>query len=272
VSTKPGMLFKTLLNEGDNDARLIPILAGYLQRGDLPNPFAVKVRGGSGNVAPDDWFHPSGHPLLSDRQLYLYITDPHSWVREPMTYIGRMSTLMGSVTHEIVETALADCGYLIKPKGICVACGQSQPRQCREHGALDPVLRSRGHMDGLLDYDSVQRGFEFKTAMPMSLREVRNNDLEQFKVKWPKYYAQVQEYMRMTGLMHYVVIFMGMGNPWILREFHIPYDPFHAAGIAAKYQRVRDAVERKQMPEACCKAGSALSKSCSAQSCPVKKL
>jgi len=270
--TTPGMLFKTLINEGDNDARLVPILAGYLQRGDLPNPFRVKVRGGSGDVGPDDYFHPSGHPLLHERQLYLYLTDPGAWVREPLGYIGRMSTLMGSVMHEIVETALTDCGYLIKPKGICVACGKTQPKECREHGAIDHELRSRGHMDGRLRYDGREWGFEFKTAIPFSLKDVRNNDVEQFKAKWPKYYAQVQEYMRMTKLNGYVVIFMAMGNPWTLKEFHIDYDPFHVSQVAAKYSRVREFVKRGVMPDACCSAGSAQSKICPATSCPVKKL
>jgi hypothetical protein len=266
------MLFKTLINEGDNDARLVPILAGYLQRGDLPNPFVAKVRGGSGDVGPDDYFHPSGHPLMDDRQLYLYLTQPDAWMREPLGYIGRMSTLMGSVTHEIVETALTDCGYLVKPKGTCVACGKQQPKQCREHGAIDLELGSRGHMDGLLRYDDQDHGFEFKTAIPFSLKDVRNNDIELFRTKWPKYYAQVQEYMRMTSLTKYVVIFMAMGNPWTLKEFHIDYDPFHAGQVAAKYFRVREFIKRGIMPDPCCSPGSSQSKICPATSCPVKKL
>lgn len=269
---KPSMLFKTLINEGDNDARLVPILAGYLQRGELPDPFRVKVRGGSGDVGPDDYFHPSGHPLMGDRQLYFYLTRPDDWVREPLGYIGRMSTLMGSVMHEIVETALTDCGYLIKPKGQCVACGKLQPKECREHGALDNVLGTRGHMDGRLRYDGKERGFEFKTAIAFSLKDVRNNDVEAFRAKWPKYYAQVQEYMRMTSLTGYVVVFMAMGNPWTLREFHIDYDPFYAAETAVKYHRVRQAVKDGRMPDPCCSAGSVQSKNCPATSCPIKAL
>ena len=69
-------------------------------------------------------------------------------------------------------------------------------------------------------------------------------DLDVFREKWPKYWAQMQECMRMTGLRRYIVFFQGLGNPWEQREFHIPYDAVFAAQTEAKYRRVLDHVNR----------------------------
>lgn len=263
---KPSSLFKNVIEASEGGTKLIPILYGYLEGGKLPDPFTVKVRGGTGDRAPDDWFHPSTHPLMTERQLYYYLTAPDRWEPEPFSYTIKMSALIGSVVHDVVETALLDLGYLIKPKGTCPACGLPQPSKCKEHGAVDPDTRTRGHMDGLM----ADRGFEFKTAMPRVITNIRNNDIDAFRKKWPYYYAQVQEYMRLTGLMFYTVVFWAMGNPWDMREFTIPADPAFQSETREKYLRVRAAVKHGELPIPCCAPRSAASKSCPARTCPIK--
>lgn len=266
--TKPSRRFKSIINASEGGTEIIPILYGYLDAGKLPDPFVIKVRGGTGDRKPDGWFHPSTHPLFDERQLYLYLTDPDRWEPEPFSYTIKMSALIGSVVHDVVETALADLGYLIVPKGTCLACGLRQPSQCHEHGAIDPKTGTRGHMDGMLKGE----GFEFKTANPFALANIQNNDIAEFRRKWPYYYAQVQEYMRMTGLLSYKVVFWAMGNPWEMREFTVTADPVFQAETERKYLSVRRAVELGQMPEPCCNPGSAKSKSCPAWGCPVKAM
>lgn len=272
MDTKPSPKLKGFLKASENRAEIIPILHEYLETGKLPNPFKVSVRGGTGNRGPDGWFHPSSHPLLTERQLYLYLTDPDFWQPAPFDYTIKMSAMIGSVVHDIVETALIDLGYLVKPKGVCVACGFDQPRNCREHGAKDPKTKSRGHLDGLLLINGVMRGFEFKTAMPRAITDLQNNDIEAFRKKWPYYYSQVQEYMRMTGLTSFKVLVWAMGNPWDMREFTIEADIIFQKRTEALYLAAREAVEDGVMPMACCNPGSALSKSCPARSCPVKAM
>lgn len=274
MATKPSPKLRGFLKAAENNAVLIPILHEYLETGKLPDPFTIKVRGGTGNRRPDGWFHPSSHPLLTERQLYFYLTDPDSWLPEPFNYTIKMSAMIGSVVHDIVETALIDLGYLIKPSGVCPACGFDQPRNCREHGACDRKTKSRGHMDGVgvLSIDGEMWGFEFKTAMPRAITDLQNNDIEAFRKKWPYYYAQVQEYMRMTGMASFKVLVWAMGNPWDMREFTIPADIFFQRETETKYLAARQAVEDGVIPMACCNPGSALSKSCPARSCPVKAL
>lgn len=263
---KPSRRFNNVITASEGGTQIIPILYGYLEGGMLPDPFTVKVRGGTGDRPPDGWFHPSTHPLLEERQLYYYLTDPDGWEPEPFSYTIKMSALVGSMVHDVVETALMDLGYLIKPKGTCPACGLKQPSQCKEHGAVDHETGTRGHMDGRL----ADEGFEFKTAMPWILKDIRNNDVAAFRAKWPYYYAQVQEYMRMTRLLSYKVVFWAMGNPWEMREFTITADPVFQAGIERKYRNVRRAVELEEVPMVCCVPGSSKSRTCPARRCPVK--
>lgn len=265
---KPSGRFKRVIQAAEGNTVLIPILYGYLEGGKLPNPFTISVRGGTGTNAPDDWFHPSAHPRMGERQLYLYLTQPDRWEPEPFDYTIKMSAMVGSVIHDIVETALTDLGYLIEPKGECLACGRKQPQDCHEHGAVDIRTRSRGHMDGLLRTG----GFEFKTCHPLALKDITSNDLEAFRAKWPYYYSQVQEYMRMTGLPQYTVLFWAMGNPWTMKEFTVPADHMLHIETERKYLAVRRAVAEGQMPEPCCAPRSVESRSCPAMGCPIKRL
>ncbi len=266
---KPSGRFKKIIEASDGDTSLIPILYGYLEAGKLPDPFTINVRGGTGDRPPDGWFHPSTHPTLTERQLYLYLTEPDQWEPEAFGYTLKMSALIGSVVHDIVETALDDLGWLVRPRrGACPVCGLPQPGTCREHAVVDLKTGSRGHMDGLLETE----GFEFKTAMPFALTDIRNNDVERFKARWPYYYAQVQEYMRMSGLVSFKVLFWAMGNPWDMREFTIPADVAHQLKIERKYLSVREAVKHRQMPVPCCVPDSKQSRSCPASGCPVKRM
>lgn len=267
---KPSPKFKRMIEAGDGRAEIIPILTNYFEEGGLPNPFVATVRGGTGDREHDDWFHPSSHPLMTERQLYYALTDPDHWRREPFGYQGRMSTLMGSLMHEVVETALMDLKYLVPLKGICVACGLPQPSHCREHGVVDTVTRSRGHVDGILYYNGMRRHFEFKTAGPMVLKDMRNNDIVAFKKKWPGYWAQAQEYLRMSGLWQSVILVFQMGHPWVMREFHIEKDVQHCLNVERKYLAVRQAIADRIVPLSCCTIGSPTAKKCPAMSCPVK--
>jgi hypothetical protein len=83
------------------------------------------------------------------------------------------------------------------------------------------------------------------TIYPMGLSKVRDMDLGEFRERWPHYWAQMQECMRIRGLRRYIVFFVTLGNPWETREFHIPFDPEFAAETEAKYLAVLSHVERK---------------------------
>jgi hypothetical protein len=244
-----------------------PLLMDYLLAGRYPKRWTVSFSEDS-ERAPDGWFHPSSAPSMGDRQLYLYMTEPEKWEREPVDYVGRMSMFMGSALGDFLRMALEDMGLTIPPKGTCVACGLQQPQECREHGVIDQDLGARGHMDGILPKEL----FELKSTSGLNLLKVPEMDQVFFAGKWPKYYRQVHDYMRMSGYRKCRVLFFAIGNPWELKEYLIEYDEATGAEIEAGYRRVRLAQVQEQMPEPCCAPGSATARACPAGGCPVHVL
>jgi len=237
--------FSTIARLAADDCLVKPLLINFFS-GD--QPFRVKVDlERSGERAPDDWFHASTHPTWTDRDLYLYLAHPERQEAEQLGYVAKMSMLMGTIMHEVTRLALIQMRVVVPvPVGFCPACGLPQPRMCKEHGAADPATRSRGHLDGILNFGPAGTfGFDLKSIWPMGLNKVPDMDLEYFRAQMktgPRHYAQAQEYMRLTGLRKFIFLYMGLGNPWEWREFHIPFDPVHCARTEAKYRRVLSAV------------------------------
>ena len=222
-----------------------PLILQIFQDEDFPFQFDLHVER-SGWRPPDGWFHASSHPMMSERELYAYIAHPELIEPEKMGYIGIMSTMFGTFMHEIMKAALSQTKIWVPvPLGMCKACGRLQPDECNEHGVIDLETRSRGHMDGILNFGSLgTHGWDLKTAKSLALARCPDMDLKYFKEKWPGYYGQAQEYMRLSGLRKFIVSFIGVGNPWTMLEYHIEFDPMDALLVEQKYKRVLAAQQR----------------------------
>lgn len=232
-----------------------PIMLQFIQDEEISFQFKLHLER-SGNRAPDGWFHASTHPMATDRELWLYLARPDLIVPEERSYSMKMAALMGTVLHGVVEAALDRMGVSVPlPGGNCPACGraylpkgrQQSEKFCLEHGAADPATRARCHMDSVLNFrPQGMYGFDLKSIYPFGLKGVQEMDAGYFQGKWPKYWHQMQECMRVSGLRQYIVLFMSWGSPWEMREFHIPYDPAHNSLTEAKYRRVITAYESGQ--------------------------
>jgi hypothetical protein len=194
----------------------------------------------------DGWFHASQHPLATERELYLWATGQTK--REDFSYAARCAVLFGSLFHGVFEAFLDWTGAAEPlPAGQhCAACGRpyrplrARPsaKYCTEFGFSHEETRARCHLDAVVRFGGERYGFDLKTIYPMGLRGVRDMDAAQFREKWPHYWGQGQECMRLSGLREYIFLFITMGSPWDTREFHIPFDPDFAVATDAKYRRV----------------------------------
>jgi hypothetical protein len=266
--------FKKIVTGAAAGLVVTPILHNYLHLGKYPKEFSVTFRQHSEPRRPDGYFHPSTHPMWTERQLYLWLTAPEKFIPEPLGVLGALSVTVGTAMHDFVEVCLIDAGILQQPTGTCVNCKRPHGKkkgQCAEWGAMDEATKSRGHMDGMLFIDGWgHAGFEFKTTNHMKMARIESNDIEGFKAKWPAYYYQVQEYMRITGLQRFVVVFLGMGYPWEMLEFVIPRDEAHIFEVGQKYRNVLAAVASGNMPMPCCAPRSSMARNCPHRmSCPV---
>lgn len=264
--------FATLLRSAADGEVVAPLLRAYLTDVHWEEDFAVHFRKGSDVRKPDGWFHPSAHPTWPERMLWWYITQPEALIPERMALENTISVTLGSAVHGFIETCLKHMGLLLttdqlRDLGYTVNGGEPQ--------AIDPEVRTKGHMDGILDVhlpdfpEPRYHHFEFKSANKEAIMSIDTMDTPAFIKKWPGYYAQVQEYLRMTGFSVSVVVMMQMGFPWTLREFHIPANRQYQVDVAGKYHRVLRAAESGVMPAPCCSVGSAESKRCPARGiCP----
>jgi hypothetical protein len=235
-----------------------PILHNYLFDARFPE-FTLTFAKQSMERAPDGWFHPSTHPVLHERVLYQYLAHPASFPLEKKQYMGTLAVTLGTIVHEFIQTCLTDAG--IRPLDLqrCTTCPPKA--KCKEPGVLDEELGERGHLDGLLTFegipnvpdDKAQSVFEFKTSNDNfgRLTKMEDLDLEAFRKKWPDYYGQQQRYLKMSGRRWSLVLMMEMTYPFVMKEFHIPFDVGYNAGVDAKYRRVRQAVADGRPPICC---------------------
>lgn len=194
---------------------------------------------------PDGWFHASAHPMATERELWLWLAG--RTIPEDMGYTSKMAVMFGSLAHAVFEAFLDWMGVSEPlPPGDCPACGRPRrplrarpsQRYCTEHGFAHAGTRARCHLDGILGFGDDRYGFDLKTIWTLGLRGVPDMDPDAFREKWPRYWAQMQECMRLSGLRRYIVLFLTMGSPWELREFHFDFDPEFAVATEGKYRRV----------------------------------
>lgn len=270
--------FRALMSDRRKGLVLKPILHNYLFDARFPD-FSIHFRKMTMERQPDGWFHPSAHPLWPERALHHYLADPGSIIAEQKDYMGTLSVTVGTAMHGFIQMCLADAKVLPPELQRCGVCAPGEgcraPGATEEPGVVDEEAGERGHMDGVLDLSSLSVPgpewehpvFEFKTSNQAKLRKVDDLDLDRFTELWPDYYAQQQSYLRMSGRRMSIVVFMSMGYPWEMREFHVPFDREFAHGVREKYTRVRQHVADQVPPRDCCgpttKQGA---------SCPARRL
>lgn len=253
--------YKTMIRGISSGKKLEPLILNALSDPQHKG-FQMEIRPGKGsNRPPDGWFHPSTHPLWTERQLYYYLAYPEMMVKDPFDFLGTMATTGGLFWHEFMQHILVDAGVLTDT----------------ETYVEDAETGSRGSMDGILVFDEA---WEFKTMNGMKMKkftELGPPDspelLAAFKKGCPVYWAQAQEYLRMSGYRTMRFTIMEAAYPFTLAEIAVPYTPQDAMPIAEKYRAVRQAVADQLIPQPCCIPGSQESRNCVARDvCPIGRM
>jgi len=239
--------FRRLLSGAAKKEVLVPLLRAALFDPDFQD-FTVRIRGFV-RRPPDGWFHPSTHPLANERALYHYLANPEAMVDDVRDPHSVMAVTQGSFWHDFVQHVLVGVNVLqINPN-------PTSGMNPAEWFWSDEKTRSRGHSDGL-DFDD--EIFEFKTMNAARLRKIADGEpespevLRSFRSLTPDYYAQGQEYMRLSGRQRWRAIIMAIEYPYPMREIAMEYDPFFAQNIALKYERVLQAFADGRPPSECC--------------------
>lgn len=233
--------FRKVLQSVRNDEKVVPLLRSALWDPSFKS-FTVKVEGFRSRP-PDGWFHPSTHPLWSRPMLYHYLAGTPGMKEEPFDPQGTIAVTAGTFFHSFVQRVLVDHKVLEKQPVTC-GCGAKHPERAEVY-LEDREALSRGHSDGVT-YEG--DGFEFKTMHPAKMGKIPKGSpssqevLDWFLDRCPDYYAQAQEYLRMSGRQRMVVVIMSLTYPFEMREIHVPYNPFAATKVRDKYAEVIQAV------------------------------
>ena len=161
------------------------------------------------------------------------------WVRDARSF-GRLRKVL-RLHHSLKREVLTRLEPAVRADGKFI----------RDNLEWDPVVEVVRQLDQptvAIDLDGhshVTGGLvTHNTIYPFGLKGIRDMDTGQFREKWPKYWAQGQECMRLSGLRKYIFLFMTMGSPWEFREFHLDFDPAFAMATEEKYLAVISHLER----------------------------
>lgn len=248
---KPSPQFRTLLKGAANDEIAVPLLRTALWSPTFPE-FSITVQGFEDRPF-DGWFHPSTHPLWPERLLYIYMAEPERMYRPPFDPTSTLAVTAGTFFHTFVQVVLIHEGVLERQPEMC-ACGWNHPERAEVY-LKDPEVKSRGHSDGVLYTGD---GFEFKTMNPAKMYGIPKTApddpeiLDWFRLKCPDYYAQAQEYLRMSGRQRMVVVILSLTYPFEMKEIHVPFDRPYATALRDKFARVLQAVADQRPPRCEC--------------------
>ena len=253
--------FRTMMKSIGNEEVLVPSIRAHLYDPAFQG-FTIDVEAFT-DRPPDGWFWPSTHPLWTERMLYQYLVSPGSLLTEPMDPTGTLAVTAGTFFHTFIQTVLVREGVLERQPKVC-GCGREHPERA-EVFLVDEEAGVRGHSDGVVHEGSA---FEFKSMTPLKLDRMPRGTptsgpvQEWFREKCPAYYAQAQEYLRMSGRTRMIVIILALTYPFTMREIHVSYDRAYAMRAREKYLRVREAAESGTPPR--CECGP-LTKTCPAR-------
>ena len=253
---------------------LIPRLRAYWFNPKLPF-VSIPTRSFDQRL-PDGWFHPSEHPTWPERMLYYYLAFPNKMVPEPAEMNKVLAVTQGIFWHYFTQSCLEDMALLrvVNPRG-------RNAWDRVEKYVEDKRLFSRGSMDGVVNSDNIStlpsdEGFEFKTMSVAKMSGCpRGAPDDQDRLLWwknknPEYYAQNQEYLRMSGLHFMRVLILGLQSPFPMIELQVPYSYGEAMKVADKYGRVIQALADRNIPDPCCAPRSQQAIECPARNvCPV---
>ena len=166
-----GMDFRHAIRDAAKGLLLKPVLTNYLFDAKFP-AFDVHFPAEEMERRPDGWFHPSTHPMWSERQLFAYLAFPDLMQVERKQYMGTLSVTIGKAMHSFIAMCLKDAGVRPDRLNVCRVCPPDA--NCDEPGVVDAEAGERGHMDGILDLsgfslpnpDLAEPVFEFKCLAP----------------------------------------------------------------------------------------------------------
>lgn len=240
--------FEGLLGRLVNKDLILPFFEVSMLADRWPDKYNIEVDSSEYYGKGDGYFHPSTHPLMGERQLYLMFHPDtrDKMVGERKSIKGQMTLAMGSALHAVLQTQMKMAG-LIHKDDIEVE-----------------YVNSDHHVRGRIDWIAhLPNGLivpvEFKTRMSWAFKKQVEPELS--------WLAQLNLGMDATGYDFGVLLILESGFPYQMKEFHVRRDQRLLDDIYGKFDRVREAIATNTKPRACCGYRSKEMAACPARFC-----
>lgn len=240
--------FEGLLGRLANKDLILPFFEVGMLADHWPDKYIIEVDsspyyGLNSDGTPDGYFHPSTHPLMGERELYLrFHPDTRDlMVGERKSLKGQMTLAMGSALHAVLQTQMEMAG-LIKKDDIEV---EYIIHDHHVRGRIDWIAHLPNEMTCIV---------EFKTRMSWAYKNQKEPE-----ASW---LAQVNLGMDAMDCDFGIILMLESGFPYQMREFHVRRDRQLLDEIYGKFDRVREAIATNTPPRACCGYNSQEMKQC----------
>ena len=238
--------YANILKRLSNRELIMPYLERSIIAESWPDTYTITIDSGPYYGAGDGYFHPSTHPLMGARQLYLMFhpDTKHLMAREQPTLQREMTLAMGSALHGVVQTQMEQAG-LVRPENVEVEYVN------HEHHV-------RGRIDFIVDHPS---GKTIPVEMKTRTHFMFNKQAEIL----PSWDAQLSLALDATGHDEGVLLMVESGWPYSIKEFRVPKNTALLEEIYTKFDYVRHCIENNTPPLHCCDFNSKEMQACGAR-------
>lgn len=238
--------FEGVLGRLVNKDLILPYFEISMLADNWPDSYDINVDSSEYYGLGDGYFHPSTHPLMGERQLYLMFHPDtrDAMVGERKSLKGQMTLTMGSALHAVLQTQM------------------KQAKLIHDDDIEVEYINHDHHVRGRIDWVAhLPNGLivpvEFKTRMSWAYKKQKEPELS--------WLAQLNLGMDNSGYDFGIILMLESGFPYQMKEFHVRRDERLLEDIYAKFDRVREAIATNTPPRACCAFDSPENKSCPAR-------
>ncbi len=223
-------------------------LAPYLEKALLSDswPDVMEFQVDTSPKQHDTFFHPSSHTTGSERWLY-YQMHPElkkQRMNRKMSMTDHMTLTMGKAAHSIVQTQLIHAGLIAE--------------EDTEVLHTDYEHNWRGSMDWRYTFQSNRTfGVEMKTT--------NSRSFERLQTPYKSAVNQLNIYLDGQELEEGIILYVEMGYPFRVKEFHITRNDKLIREIYTKWDNVMEAIAEGQAPKYCCELNSDSMQKCNAR-------
>lgn len=242
------MGFESVLTSLGNRDLITPYFESAILSGRWPDSYTIEVDSRPYYGAGDGFFHPSTHPMMSERQLY-YIFHPDYagqlvWER---TFLKREMWLsIGSALHAVLQTQMQMCGLIRDESEI-------------EREYIISEHHVRGRIDWIVTHPNGQ-------IFPVEYKTNNSWDFRRLEEPKPEWLAQINLALDALDMDFGVLLIAERGGGFDMREFHVKRNRQLLDEIYGKFDRVRAALAAGDPPIGrCCAVDTPEMQSCPAR-------